>query len=67
MVILWRWTSNNNYHKIIKIIEIDLIKQQALEADPKTIQQIDFTGNLAREGSVSTTIFSLLKMWMKLF
>ena len=24
-------------------------------------------GNLAREGSVSTTIFSLLKIWMKLF
>ena len=26
--------------------EIDLSKQQALEADPKAIQQIDLTGNL---------------------
>ena len=28
------------------MIEIDLSKQQALEADPKAIQQIDLTGNL---------------------
>ena len=27
---------------------IDLSKQQALDADPKAIQQINFTGNLAQ-------------------
>ena len=33
----------NNYYKMIAI---DLSKQQALDADPKAIQQINFTGNL---------------------
>ena len=28
------------------MIAIDLSKKQALNADPKTIQQINFTGNL---------------------
>ena len=28
------------------MIAVDLSKQQALDADPKAIQQIDFTGNL---------------------
>ena len=31
------------YHKLIAI---DLSKQQKLDADPKAIQQINFTGNL---------------------
>ena len=31
-----------------KLIAIDLSKQQALYADPKAIQQINFTGNLAQ-------------------
>ena len=35
----------NNYYKTIAI---DLSKQQALDADPKAIQQINFTGNLIR-------------------
>ena len=34
-----------------KLIVIDLSKQQALAADPKAIQQIDFTGNLTRGGN----------------
>ena len=38
-----------------KVIEIDLSKQQALDADLKAIQQINFTGNLAQDGN--TTIF----------
>ena len=38
-----------NYYKMIAI---DLSKQQALNADLKTIQQINFTGNLDREGNV---------------
>ena len=35
-----------NYFKKHKMIGIDLSKHQALDADPKTIQQINFTGNL---------------------
>ena len=30
---------------------IDLSKQQALDADPKAIQQINFTANLDRAGN----------------
>ena len=33
----------NNYYKMIAI---DLSKQQALDADPKAIQQINFAANL---------------------
>ena len=41
------------------MIAIDLSKQQALDADPKAIQQINFTGNLdLDEGAI---IFSLLQ------
>ena len=38
-----------------KVIGIDLIKQQALDADPKANQQINFTRNL--EGTGNATIF----------
>ena len=38
----------NNYYKMIAI---DLSKQQALDADPKAIQQINFTANLNRDGN----------------
>ena len=44
-----------------KIITIALSKQQALDADPKDINQINFTGNLAREGNVDTTIFFIVE------
>ena len=37
-----------NYYKMIAI---DLSKQQALDADPKAIQQINFTANLDRNGN----------------
>ena len=41
------------------MIAIDLSKQQALDADPKEIQQINFTGNLHRaEGA---TMFFIIK------
>ena len=33
------------------MIVVDLSKQQALDADPKTIQQINFTANLDRAGN----------------
>ena len=42
-----------------KLIAIDLSKQQELDADPKAIQQINFTENLDRAGQ--TTMFSSLK------
>ena len=34
-----------------KMIAVDLSKQQALDADPKAIQQISFTANLNRVGN----------------
>ena len=43
------------------MIAIDLSKQQALDADPKAIQQINFTGNLAREGIANTEMFFIVK------
>ena len=43
------------------MIAIDLSKQQALDADPKVIQQINFTGNLARDPHASTTIFFIIE------
>ena len=36
------------YFKKYQMIAIDLSKQQALDADPKAIQQINFTANLDR-------------------
>ena len=41
-----------------KIIAIDLIKQQVLDADPRKIQQINFTANLDRDEN--TTIFFII-------
>ena len=46
-----------------KLIAIDLSKQQELDADPKAIQQINFTENLDRAGQ--TTMFSSLKKQKK--
>ena len=34
-----------------KIIAVDLSKQKALDADPRAIQQINFTANLDRAGN----------------
>ena len=36
------------FNQYFKIIAIDLSKQQALDADPRAIQQITFTANLDR-------------------
>ena len=41
------------------MIAIDLSKQQAVDADPRVIQQINFTGNLDHAGN--TTIFFIIK------
>ena len=40
-----------------KMIAIGLSKQQVLDADPKTIQQINFTANLDREGNTIMFFF----------
>ena len=45
------------FRKYCKMIAIDLSKQQALDVDPKAMQEISFTGDLAQQA----TIFSLLK------
>ena len=41
------------------MVAIDLSKQQGLDADPKVIQQINFTANLNRDGN--TTIFFVIE------
>ena len=45
-----------NYYKMVAT---DLSKQQKLDADPKAIKQINFTGNLKRSGH--TTMFFIIK------
>ena len=42
-----------------KMIAIDLSKQQALDADPRAIRQINSTANLDRAGN--TTMFSIIE------
>ena len=41
------------------MIVIDLSKQEALDADPRAIQQINFTANLDRDGN--TTMFFIIE------
>ena len=41
------------------MIAIDLSKQHALDADPKAIQQINFTANLDRAGN--TRLYFILE------
>ena len=43
------------FKKFCKMIAIDLNKQHVLDADPKAIQQINFSGNL--DQAENTTIF----------
>ena len=50
------YTCFNDHYKLIAI---DLSKQQALDTDPRAIQQINFTANLDREGN--TTIFVIIE------
>ena len=38
------------------MIAIDLSKKQALDADPKAMQQINFTGNLEEQSTMSFII-----------
>ena len=50
------YTYFKNYYRMIAI---DLSEQQALDADPKAIQQINFTANLDR--AWNTTIYFILE------
>ena len=49
----------NYFNKYYKMIVTDLSKHQVLDADPKEIQQINFTGNLNQGEDVydNTTFF----------
>ena len=46
----------NFFNKYYEIIVIDSSKQQALDADPKAIQQTNFTGNLSRQNAKGQNI-----------
>ena len=46
------------FKKYYKMIAIDLSRQQALDANPRAIQQINFTANLDRE---KTRIYFILQ------
>ena len=47
-----------SFKKYNKLIEIDLSKQQKLDANPKSIQQINFAGNLDRAEGL-TMLFTI--------
>ena len=49
----------NCFSNYYKIIAIDLSKQQALDADPKAIQQINFAANLDWTGN--PTLFFIVE------
>ena len=42
----------NYFEKYYKAIAINLSKQQALDADPKATQQINFTGSLEQQETI---------------
>ena len=42
-------------------------KQQSLDADPKAMQQINFAGNLERDGNENTTMSFLIEETKKPF
>ena len=53
----------NHFKDYSKMIAIDLSKQQALETDPKAIQQINVTGKLLQgeDRNDSTTIVFIIE------
>ena len=52
------------FKKNYRMIAIDLSKQQILDADPRAIQQINFTANLDRDGD--KTMFFIIEEEKKL-
>ena len=53
------------FKEYYKMITVDLSNQQALDADPKAIQQNNFTANLDRAGN--TRLYFILEEAKKLF
>ena len=53
------------FKKYYEMIAICLSKQQALDTDPKAIQQLNFTANLDRAGN--TRFYFIFKKQKKLF
>ena len=49
----------SDFKEKYKMIATNLSKQQAFDADPRVIQQINFTANLDRAGN--TTIFFIIE------
>ena len=47
------------YKNYLKMVAIDLSNQQAVDANPKTIEQINFTGNPDQAGN--TTMFFIIE------
>ena len=47
------------FRKYYNLVAIDLSKQQKLDADPKAIEQINFTGNLS--GPRGATMFFIIE------
>ena len=47
------------FKKYYKLIAIDLSKKQKVDADPKSIKQISFTGNLSR--AEDATMFFIIE------
>ena len=47
------------FTKYYNLVAIDLSKQQKLDADPKAIEQINFTGNLS--GPQGATMFFIIE------
>ena len=47
------------------MIAVDLSKEQVLDADPRAVQQINFTANLDKTGN--TRIYFILEEAKKLF
>ena len=43
------------------MVAIDLSKQQAVDVDPKSIQQISFTGNRGDDVNDNTTMFFIIE------
>ena len=51
----------NYFKKLYKMVAIDLSKQQALDSDPKAIQQIKFTSNLSDNNNILFFIIEEVK------
>ena len=49
----------SHFNNCYKMIVIDLSKQQVFDADPRAIQQINFTANLDRDRN--TTMFFIIE------